>query len=75
MPSSRPREPRPPAPIVAKLHSTAKAALQSPAVTEQLAAQGAEPIANTPEELRRFLQNEIEVWTKLIKVANIRPNT
>jgi tripartite-type tricarboxylate transporter receptor subunit TctC len=66
---------RTPAPIVARLHSTAKTALQSPAVTEQLAAQGAEPIANTPDELRRFLQNEIEVWTKLIKVANIRPNT
>jgi tripartite-type tricarboxylate transporter receptor subunit TctC len=44
-------------------------------VKEQLAAQGAEPIASTPEELRRFLQNEIEVWTKLIKAANIRPNT
>lgn len=66
---------RTPAPIVGKLHSTVKAALQSPAVTEQLAAQGAEPIANTPDELKRFLQNEIEVWTKLIKVANIRPNT
>ena len=64
-----------PAPIVGRLHGTAKAALQSPAVTESLAAQGAEAIANTPDELRRFLQNEIEVWTKLIKVANIRPNT
>ena len=66
---------RTPAPIVGKLHSTAKAALQSPAVTEQLAAQGAEPIANTPDELKRFLQSEIDVWTKVIKAANIRPNT
>jgi len=66
---------RTPAPIVGKLHSTVKAALQSPAVTEQLAAQGAEPIASTPDELKRFLQNEIEVWTKVIKAANIKPNT
>jgi tripartite-type tricarboxylate transporter receptor subunit TctC len=66
---------RTPVPIVGKLHSTVKAVLQSPTVTEQLAAQGAEAIASTPDELKRFLQNEIEVWTKLIKVANINPNT
>ena len=44
-------------------------------MTEQLVAQGAEPIANRPDELRAFLQNEIDVWTKVIKQANIRPNT
>jgi tripartite-type tricarboxylate transporter receptor subunit TctC len=44
-----------PAPIIGKLHSTVNAALQSPAVTEQLLAQGAEPIVNTPDELSKFL--------------------
>lgn len=61
--------------IVKKLHAEAVQALRSPAVTDRLVAQGAEPIANSPDELRAFLQNEIDVWTKVIRQANIRPNT
>ena len=64
----------PPA-IIKQLHAATVQALRSPAVADQLVAQGAEPIANSPDELRAFLQNEIEVWTKVIKQANIRPNT
>ncbi len=61
--------------IIKRLHAATVQALRSPAVTDQLVAQGAEPIGNSPDELRTFLQNEIEVWTKVIKQANIRPNT
>ena len=66
---------RTPAPIISKLHRAATQALKAPAVVEQLAAQGGEPIGNTPDELRRFLQNEIDVWSKIILQARIRPNT
>lgn len=66
---------RTPAPIVSQLHRAATQALKVPAVVEQLAAQGGDPIANTPDELRRFLQNEIDVWSKIIRQAGIRPNT
>jgi tripartite-type tricarboxylate transporter receptor subunit TctC len=61
--------------IVNKLHAATVQALRTPAVIEQLVAQGAEPIANKPDELRAFLQSEIDVSTKVIKQANIRPNT
>ncbi|MBI3937706.1 MAG: tripartite tricarboxylate transporter substrate binding protein [Betaproteobacteria bacterium] len=61
--------------IIKKLHGATVQALRSPAVTGQLVAQGAEPIANSPEELRTFLQTEIDVWTKVIEQAKIRPNT
>ena len=61
--------------IVSRLHAAAVQSLRSPAMTEQLMAQGAEPIANRPDELRAFLQSEIEVWTKVIRQANIRPDT
>lgn len=61
--------------IIKRLHAATVQALRSPAVTDQLNAQGAEPIANSPEELRAFLKNEIAVWTKVIRQANIRPNT
>ncbi len=66
---------RTPAPIISKLHGAATQSLKAPVVVEQLAAQGGEPIGNTPDELRRFLQNEIDVWSKIIRQAGIRPNT
>ena len=60
--------------IISTLHRVATQTLRSAAVTEQLLAQGAEPIANTPDELRQFLKNEIDTWTNVIRQANVRPN-
>jgi len=64
-----------PSTIISKVYKVATQTLRSPVVTEQLLAQGAEPVANTPDELRRFLRNEIEVWTDVIRQAKIRPNS
>ena len=61
--------------IITTLHRAATQSLKVSTVVEQLAAQGADPIGNTPAELRQFMQNEIDVWTKVIRQANIRPNT
>ena len=63
-----------PSAIISTLHGTATQVLRSPAVTEQLLAQGAEPIASTPEEMRVFLRTEINVWTDVIRQAKIKPN-
>jgi tripartite-type tricarboxylate transporter receptor subunit TctC len=60
-------------PIIATLHRASVQALKNPSVVDQLAAQGGDPIASTPDELRKFLQSEIDVWTKVIKVAGIKP--
>jgi tripartite-type tricarboxylate transporter receptor subunit TctC len=64
---------RTPAAIVNRLHTASAQALRNPAVSDQLQAQGAEPIASTPDELRVFLASEIATWTKVIRQANIRP--
>jgi tripartite-type tricarboxylate transporter receptor subunit TctC len=66
---------RTPPAIITTLHRATTQALKSPIVVEQLAAQGADPIGNTPDELRQFMQNEIDVWTKVIRQAGIKPNT
>lgn len=58
--------------VVKRVHESAVQALRSPAVTDQLLAQGAEPIAGTPEELRQFLRIEIETWTTVIRQAGIK---
>ena len=66
---------RTPPAVIKRVHAAATQALRSPAVTEQLLAQGAEPIANTPDELLQFLRTEIDTWTTVIRQAKVRPNT
>lgn len=58
--------------IVRKVHAETTKVLKLPEVTEQLLALGADPIGNSPQELTKFLQTEIDRWTKLIRQANIR---
>ena len=58
--------------VIKRLHAETVKILKLPAVTEQLLAQGADPIGNSPQELTKFLQTEIDRWTKLIQQANIR---
>ncbi len=58
--------------IIRKLHAETTKVIKLPEITEQLLAQGADPIGNSPQELTKFLQTEIERWTKLIQQANIR---
>lgn len=64
---------RTPPPVINTLHRAAVQALKHPQVAEQLTAQGGDPIGNSPGDLRTFLQNEIDVWTKVIKQAGIKP--
>jgi tripartite-type tricarboxylate transporter receptor subunit TctC len=61
-----------PAPIVKRLHADAVAVIKSQDMTDQLMAQGAEPVGNNPQELELFMRSEIERWTKVIKQAQIR---
>ena len=41
-------------------------------MAEQLAAQGAEPLSNTPAEFRTLLQAEITKWAAVVKFANVK---
>ena len=61
-----------PAPVVKRLHAEAVAVIRAQDMADQLMAQGAEPVGNTPQELETFMRGEIERWTKVIKQANIR---
>jgi tripartite-type tricarboxylate transporter receptor subunit TctC len=61
----------PPA-IIKRIHRETTRILKLPEVTEQLLAQGADPIGNSPQELEKFLRTEIERWTKVIQQAKIR---
>ena len=61
-----------PQPIIKRLNAETVKILKLPDVSEQLLSQGAEPVGNSPQELSRFIKEEIARWTKLINAANIQ---
>lgn len=61
----------PPA-VMRQLHSEIVKALQSPEAKSQIGGQGSEIVANTPQEFTRFIQDELDKWSKVIKTAAVR---
>ena len=59
--------------IVARLHAELVKILRAPEVKEQLAALGAEPVGDTPEEFGAFLKADKARWGKIIQEKGIRP--
>jgi tripartite-type tricarboxylate transporter receptor subunit TctC len=62
-----------PKPIVDRLNGALVKALNDPAVKENLARQGAEVVAGTPEQHDKFNRNEIAKWIKVTRDAGIEP--
>jgi tripartite-type tricarboxylate transporter receptor subunit TctC len=61
----------PPA-IVVKLHSEVAKILHTPEVREELAALGAEPVGDAPDEFAAFLKADVARWGKIIQEKGIR---
>jgi tripartite-type tricarboxylate transporter receptor subunit TctC len=59
--------------IVDQLQRETAKALQSDEVKTRLAADGAEPVGSTPEQLGALVKNEIEKWGKVARAAHIEP--
>jgi tripartite-type tricarboxylate transporter receptor subunit TctC len=60
-----------PKPIIQRLNAEVVKILKDPKVQEQLLAQGAEPVADSPEEFAAFVKKEHDRWAKIIQDANI----
>jgi tripartite-type tricarboxylate transporter receptor subunit TctC len=58
--------------IVARLHTEVAKILRAPEVRERLAALGAEPVGNTPDEFGAFIKTEMARWGKIIREKGIR---
>jgi tripartite-type tricarboxylate transporter receptor subunit TctC len=58
--------------IVAKLHSEVAKILRTAEVRQELAALGAEPVGDTPEEFAAFLMADMARWGKIIQDKGIR---
>jgi tripartite-type tricarboxylate transporter receptor subunit TctC len=57
--------------IIDRIHSALVKALNDPAVKENLAKQGAEVVASTPEQYDQFNRAEIAKWIKVVREAGI----
>ena len=58
--------------IVDRLHAETVKTLQDAAIRSRFASEGAEVVASTPDEFRKFIGNEIAKWGKVVKDAGIR---
>jgi len=62
-----------PAPILARLHDAAIAALALPEVHDQLREQGAEVVGSSPADLATYVAAEIPKWAALAHQAGVQP--
>ena len=47
-------------------------ALRAPDLQERLLRDGAEPVGNTPDEFRAYIEADVAKWAKAIDAAGIR---
>lgn len=61
-----------PAAIISKFNAELVEVLKMPDVRQLLLSQGTDPVGGTPDEFRRYVEGEIEKWTKVARAANVR---
>ncbi len=66
-PAATPRD------IVTTLNKHFVQALSSPAVKANIAAEGALPGGNSPEQFAAFIRSEVEKYAKLVKATGVKP--
>ncbi len=63
---------RTPAAIVTRLNGEIVKVLQNPSVHERLAAEGVEPVGNSPAQFAAIIKRELAKWGQLIRETGIR---
>lgn len=61
-----------PRPIVDRLHAEIVRIIKTPEMQKSLAAQGAEPVGNTPDQFAALIKAEHAKWTDVIKRTGIK---
>lgn len=59
--------------IVTRLNTEIRKVVEKPEVKARLSELGMEPFSGTPEELDKFVRDQLVLWTRLIKDAGIEP--
>jgi tripartite-type tricarboxylate transporter receptor subunit TctC len=58
--------------VVQRLNQEFRKVLEAPEVRQKLEEGGMEPAGDTPEAFRTFLQQEVQVWSRVIKTSGIK---
>lgn len=58
--------------IIRRLNAATVKSVHSPDVREKLAALGAEPVGDSPEQFARYLQAEVAKWAKVVKASGAK---
>jgi tripartite-type tricarboxylate transporter receptor subunit TctC len=66
-PAKTPRE------VLARLNDATVKALRSPDIRERMSQIGFDVVASTPEEFGRFMKEEVDRWTQVVKRGGIAP--
>src|SRR5436190_1135656 len=61
-----------PRPIVERLNAEVQKAINAPDIKDNWGKQGALPMAMSPDEFGRFLQEDIAKWSKLVKATGMK---
>jgi tripartite-type tricarboxylate transporter receptor subunit TctC len=64
-----------PAEIIDKLNKEINIALAEPKIKARLADLGAAPLAGSPADFGKLISQEAEEWGKVIRAANIKPDS
>jgi tripartite-type tricarboxylate transporter receptor subunit TctC len=62
-----------PRPIIERIHQETVRALKAPEIVKQLATEGADIIAGTPEAFGAYIKSETDKWARVIRTAGIKP--
>jgi tripartite-type tricarboxylate transporter receptor subunit TctC len=59
--------------IVTKLNAEVRKVIENPDIKKQLGERGMDAFSGTPEQLAKFVDEQLVLWTRLIKDAGIEP--
>jgi len=58
--------------VVLKLRNEVAAVISEPEIRSLIAAQGGEPVGNTPDQFAKIVSSDLAKWKHIVTVANIR---
>jgi len=64
---------RTPKEVIAKLHAAAYKAVHAPKAREILESGGYTPLASPPDEARKFMRSQIELFADIVHTVGIEP--
>lgn len=60
--------------IIKRMNEEISKALKTPEVAKRLDAQGIDVMGGTPEAARAFIERQMDIWAKVVKDNNIKPD-